>query len=158
MSIKELQAVLGEHVRAETAHELEATLATLHPECLFEDYAAGQTFHGRDGAARHYTQWWNAFDLLFSRGEHGSGRWVADGSYVAEGEFSGTHVGALAGLAPTGRKLRFRFCVFVSFRDGLLASERFYYDLATVAEQLAVDTGALRAAFAAAQSQGTAAP
>jgi len=154
MPTNALQAVLLEHVRAETAHQLEATLATLHPDCLFEDYGAGQVFHGRSGAAQHYTQWWSAFDLTFSRGEHGSGRWTTDGHYVAEGEFSGRHVGRLGLLAPTGKPLRFRFCVFVSFRDGLLDSERFYYDLSDVAAQLGVDCGALRAAFAAAQSAG----
>lgn len=154
MSNQALQAVLIEHVRAETAHQLEATLATLHPECLFEDYGAHQVFRGRAGAAQHYTQWWDAFDLLFSRGEHGSGRWTTDGHYIAEGEFSGRHVGPLGSLAPTGRPIKFRFCVFVSFRDGLLASERFYYDLADVAAQLGVDAGLLRAAFASAQAAG----
>jgi len=154
MTTQALQAVLIEHVRAETAHQLEATLATLHPECLFEDYGAHQVFRGRDGAAQHYTQWWGAFDLLFSRGEHGSGRWTTDGDYIAEGEFSGRHVGPLGSLAPTGRPIKFRFCVFVSFRDGLLASERFYYDLADLAAQLGVEAGVLRAAFASAQAAG----
>lgn len=93
-----LQSVLIEHVRAETAHQLEATLATVHPECLFEDHGAHQVFRGRAGAAQHYTQWWAAFDLLFSRGEHGSGRWTTDGHYIAEGEFSGRHIGHLGPL------------------------------------------------------------
>lgn len=131
-----LQSTLAEHVRAENAHDLDATLATLHPECVFEDIASGEVFHGHAGAARHYQQWWDAFELVFARGEHGSGRWTEDGSYVAEGEYRGRHVGPFAGIAPTGKALCFRFCVFVTFRDGLLAAERFYYDLAGVLRQL----------------------
>jgi hypothetical protein len=35
------------HLVAENAHDLEATLATLHPDCRFDDLATGQTWHGR---------------------------------------------------------------------------------------------------------------
>ena len=131
-----LQSMLAEHVRAENAHDLDATLATLHPECVFEDVPSGEIFNGRAGAARHYQQWWEAFELVFARGEHGSGSWTEDGTYVAEGEYRGRHVGPFLGIAPTGKAVRFRFCVFVTFRDGLLAAERFYYDLAGLLRQL----------------------
>ena len=52
----ELAALVRRHVEAENAQNLEATLATLHPECRFEDHATGQVWHGRDGAAAHYRQ------------------------------------------------------------------------------------------------------
>ena len=132
-----LQQILLDHVKAENAHDMQATLATLHPECVFEDTATGQVFHGREGAALHYRQWWEAFNLVFSRGAQGSGRFTTDGAYVAEGLYSGRHTGPFLGLPATGRELEFRFAVFVSFRDGLLAAERFYYDLAGVLRQLA---------------------
>lgn len=92
-----LQQLLLDHVQAGNAHDMHATLATLHPECVFEDTATGQVFNGREGAARHYRQWWDAFNLDFSRGKQGSGRWTADGSYVAEGVYSGHHVGPFLG-------------------------------------------------------------
>lgn len=143
----QLQAILNEHLRAENAHDLEATLATLHPECVFEEVATGEVYHGRAGAAQHYRKWWDAFGLTFARGDHGSGRWAADGSFVAEGEFHGRHVGPFRGIAPTGKEVCFRFCVFVGFRDGLLASERFYYDLSSVLRPLgAAPASAPRAA------------
>ncbi len=153
MNPDDLQALLMAHLRAETAHDMAATLATVHPQCRFVDHGAGQVFDGRDGAARHYRQWWDAFDLRPVVGGAGAASWTHDGRFVAEGEFSGRHVGALADLAPTGRALRFRFCVLVGFRDGLLHSETFYYDLAGLAAQLGVDAGRLRAAFVAAQPQ-----
>lgn len=36
-------AVLQRHLAAENAHNLEGTLATLHQDCLFEDYATGRS-------------------------------------------------------------------------------------------------------------------
>src|SRR5271155_960238 len=35
---------------------------------------------------------------------------------------------------PTGRPIRFPLAVVIPFRDGLMAGERFYYDLATFAQ------------------------
>jgi hypothetical protein len=66
--------LLKRHLMAENSHDLEATLATLHPECIFRDHATGQVWHGRDGAADHYRQWWNSFDVAVTRGAR-SGPW-----------------------------------------------------------------------------------
>jgi steroid delta-isomerase-like uncharacterized protein len=131
-----LQPLLHRHLAAENAHDLAGTLATLHPDCLFEDTATGQVFHCHDGAAAHYLQWWNAFGLVAGRGPEDRAFWCEDGSCVAQAEFSGRHVGDFFGLAPTGREVRFRFAVFIGFRDGLMLSERFYYDLAGLMRQL----------------------
>ena len=46
------------------------------------------------------------------------------------------HVGPFLGIAPTGREVEFRFAVFVTFRDGLIAGEKFYYDLAGILRQI----------------------
>ncbi len=131
-----LQPLLHRHLAAENAHDLAGTLATLHPDCLFEDTATGQVFHGHEGAAAHYLQWWNAFGLVCSRGSEDRAFWCEDGSCIAQAEFSGRHVGDFLGLAPTSREVRFRFAVFIDFRDGLMLSERFYYDLAGLMRQL----------------------
>ena len=46
-----LADLIGRHLAAENAQDLEGTLATLHPDCRFEDLATGQTWRGHDGAA-----------------------------------------------------------------------------------------------------------
>ena len=46
-----LAGLIGRHLAAENAQDLPGTLATLHPDCRFEDLATGQTWHGHDGAA-----------------------------------------------------------------------------------------------------------
>lgn len=38
-----LAALIGRHLAAENAQDLPGTLATLHPDCRFEDLATGQT-------------------------------------------------------------------------------------------------------------------
>ncbi len=130
------ERVLREHVAAENAHDLRATLATLHPDCLFVDATLGVRFEGRAGAERYYRHWWDAFGLVFARGEDDRGHWTRDGLYVATGRFRGVHAGPFLGIAPTGREVDFGFVVFVEFRDGLMSGERFHWDLHGLLAQL----------------------
>jgi steroid delta-isomerase-like uncharacterized protein len=126
-------ALVGRHLEAENRHDLEATLATLHPDCVFQDHALGWTFRGRSGAARYYGLWWSAFDLVV-RGER---RYRSDdGALIAEARFTGRQVGSFCGIAATGRELDLRIVVIVEFRDGLMAGERFYYDSRSLFTQL----------------------
>ena len=56
------EARLRAHLAAENRHDMEGTLATLHPECTFVDEPLLLEFTGREGARRHYDMWWSAFD------------------------------------------------------------------------------------------------
>jgi predicted ester cyclase len=56
--------------------------------------------------------------------------------YVTQGRFDGTHIGPFLGIPATGKAASFRFAVFVTFRDGLMSGERFYYDLAGLFRQI----------------------
>lgn len=126
------------HLAAENAHRLEETLATLTEDCVFEDVALQKTFHGHAGAAEYYRLWWSAFAIKVQL-QGGTRHWIGDDLFVSETSYAGTHVGEFLGIAATGRPIQFRFVVFVTFRDGLLAGERFYYDLATLARQIGVE-------------------
>jgi len=130
---QENEAILRAHLAAENQRDLDATLATLHPDCVFTDRQLGREWHGRAGAAEHYTMWWSAFRNTV---ENGQVHWVGDSFLVGEASFAGQHVGPFAGLAPTGAALALPFVVFVRFRDGLLAGERFVYDLNGLLRQL----------------------
>jgi steroid delta-isomerase-like uncharacterized protein len=126
------------HVQAENAHDMSATLATLHPECMYEDVPSGRVFRGRSGAEAFYREWWSAFGLVVAPSDDGRLYWPDDGSHVAESRFRGRHIGPFLGIAPTSRVIEFRFAVFVNFKDGLLLSERFYYDLTGLLRQIGV--------------------
>lgn len=127
------EACLRAHLAAENRHDMDATLATLHPECVFADHPLGLEWRGREGAREHYTMWWSAFGTTV---EDGQVHWVDDDFLVGEASFAGRHVGPFAGIEATGAELSLRFVVFVRFRDGLLAGERFMYDLNGVLTQL----------------------
>lgn len=141
----QLENLVMRHVAAENAHDMAATLATLHPDCSFEDVALGRRWHGHAGAREHYGMWWDAFDLMVAPRPDDRRYWTENGHYIAETWFRGRHVGPFLGIAPTGRDIAFRFVVFVDFRDGLLLTERFYYNLADIGRQIGAELPGSRA-------------
>ena len=136
---QQLEALVRRHVEAENAQNLEATLETLHPQCRFEDHATGQVWHGRDGAAAHYRQWWNTFDVTVKRGLGQIAAWTDDDGYIGEATWRGRHVGPFLGIAPTDRPVVIPFVVVLGFKDGLMLSEGFHYDLASLVRQIGPD-------------------
>ncbi|HEY7063819.1 MAG TPA: ester cyclase [Chloroflexota bacterium] len=125
--------ILKRHLAAENEHDMDATLATLHPACLFEDPMQGLVYRGREGAREYYALWWRAFDLtVVSERRH----ITTDGDVVSEARYQGVHRGSFMGESATGARIDFPLAVFLTFREGLLARERFYYDLGGLREQL----------------------
>ena len=59
---------------------------------------------------------------------------------TAVGEFRvrGTHTGELMGVAPTGRSIDVVVCNVTEMKDGLVHTEREYFDAATMWSQLGV--------------------
>jgi steroid delta-isomerase-like uncharacterized protein len=134
-AIERNQQLVGIHLQAENAHRMEETLATLHPECVFEDLPLGVTYRGREGARQHYRIWWEAFDVTVQ----GIARhWTTTGDMIAEARYLGHHVGSFYGLEATQRTIDLRFAVFITFADGFILGEKFYYDLSGLLQQLGV--------------------
>ena len=92
-----------------------------------------RTFRGHAGAAEHYALWWRGFDLQVA-GEH---RYIAGQSFVAESRFRGRHHGEFMGVPASGREISLAVAVVVEVRDGLMAAERFYYDMGALLDQIA---------------------
>jgi predicted ester cyclase len=61
---------------------------------------------------------------------------VTDGNVVSEARYQGVHRGSFMGESPTGARIDFPLAVFLTFREGLLAGERFSYDLGGLLDQL----------------------
>ena len=127
--------LIARHVAAESAHDMAGTLATLHPDCVFEDTAMGRVWRGHEGAAA-IREWWNGLDTEVAS-ENRSG-WLPDGSFIAETGFRCRHIGTFLDIPATGHKFRLSFVVVVSFRDGLMLGERFYYSLDRLLQELGV--------------------
>ena len=134
-----LADLVRRHLTAENAQDMPGTLATLHPDCRFEDLATGQTWRGHDGATAHYRQWWTTFDVTVKRGPDQIACWTDDDRYIAEATWHGRHVGRFLDIAPTGRTIVQPFVVRLAFKDGLMLSERFQYDLASLLRQIGAD-------------------
>ena len=125
-------SLLARHLEAENGHRLVDTLATLSEDCVFSDVALGQTFCGHSGAATYYRMWWDAFDMEVAPERlH-----LAGGTAVAETTWRGTHVGDFLGIAATGKTIDLPVIIVVELRDGLMASERLFWDRLSLFDQL----------------------
>lgn len=127
---------LVRHIAAENSHDLDGTLATLHPACVFRDHATQQVWRGREGAADHYIQFWSAFDVAVERDPGQLSFWKGEDIYVAQALWRGTHIGPFMGLPASGKAFTHPFTVFVEFEDGLMKSEEFFYDLSSLLSKL----------------------
>ena len=104
-------AILYRHVSAETAFDMEGTLATLTEDCLFEDVPSGEAHRGREAVRAYYREWWDAFGNVPS----GSRLYVPSGDcLIVETRFVGTHRGTYRGTAATGRPIDLPLAIFVS--------------------------------------------
>lgn len=128
-------AILQRHVAAETVFDMEPTLATLTGDCLFEDMPTGERHLGRAAVRAYYQEWWDAFGNVPT----GSRRYVPAADFlIVETRFVGKHRGAYRGIAASHRPIDLPVAIFISFRDGLMAGERFYYDRASLIAQISV--------------------
>jgi steroid delta-isomerase-like uncharacterized protein len=138
MTSEALAELLGRHLEAENARRMDDTLATLTEDCVFDDRALGRVFLGRDGARDYYRIWWDAFAPTVTPEQL---YWRDDGGIVAETRFRGVHSGPYLGIEPTGREIDVPVVILAHFADGLMAGERFYYDVATIGRQLGAAPG-----------------
>lgn len=51
-------------------------------------------------------------------------------------DFAGTHIGGLAGIAPTGREVRVSYAVVYDLRGDQISELRIYFPMALLMEQL----------------------
>jgi steroid delta-isomerase-like uncharacterized protein len=128
------QAVLDAHSAAETAHDLDAIIATFDRP-RYEIVPTGEVFDGEDAVRRYHAENFAGvpdFTVEPIAAHHG------DDAVAEEAWVSGTHRGTYGGLPPTGRFVRVRVCGIYVFEEDRLVCERVYYDLLTVLRGLGV--------------------
>lgn len=126
------------HGRAERAQDLAATMATVHPEGVWEEMASGEVWRGTAEIRRFYEELFAALDSwsFVRRAVH-----VTDANIISEVRITGTHAGPFLGLAATGLTLTLDEIVVFSFKDGLVAGERMYMDRLGALRQLEATRG-----------------
>jgi steroid delta-isomerase-like uncharacterized protein len=104
--------------------------------------APGFTFRGSLGRNTSGRDGWRAYRDLIRRGAPDFHNEVVDlvvgdgGRAAARLRYSGTHLGPLLGLAPTGRRFSYSGAAFFSADGGLLADAWVLGDLADLRRQL----------------------
>jgi predicted ester cyclase len=111
-----------------------ARLEQVFPHPRYELIGNNRVYDGLEVCARYLKERRNAFPDY--RAEvialhH------ADDAVIAEAWVSGTHVGRIESIDPTGKGFRFRMAAFFLFDGPTLRCVRNYFDHATIARQLA---------------------
>ena len=129
------EAVLAAHSAAETAHDLDAVIATFHHP-RYEIVPTGDVHDGPEAVMAYFKETRTAFpdqrnELIALH--------QADDAVIAEFNLKGTHQGPLRGFEPTGKEFTCRMIAVFEFEpegDGIVC-ERVYFDSGTILAQLA---------------------
>jgi steroid delta-isomerase-like uncharacterized protein len=128
------EAIVREHMDSENRLDFDATIVTFsHPR--YELIATGQVFDGEDEVRGYFAASRAAFpdqrNTLVALHHIDSG-------VVVELDLHGTHLGDLAGLAPTGKGFTCRMAALFLFDGDGISCERVYFDQSTILRQLGV--------------------
>ena len=127
-------AVLREHIRAESEHDMEALLAGMTPDCFNDVVGVAKPFVGPEQTAARYRKHWEGFPDFTVRVRR---ILSADEScVVTENEWRGTHLGAFLGWPATGKPVRMRAIVVWHFKGNDLWGETIFFDNASLLQQI----------------------
>jgi steroid delta-isomerase-like uncharacterized protein len=142
MSPEEMQRLFERHRDAEAAHAYDAILATFVENCFLETHPLGLRSEGKAATRTAYEGYLTAFPDL---APEDVGEAFGDAVMVVWGTLRGTSGGDWMGVPPSGRSFAVPFANVAPFRDGLMAGESIYFDLATLCEQAALPLDEIRA-------------
>jgi steroid delta-isomerase-like uncharacterized protein len=143
----EMNRLFEAHREAEAARDIDGILETFAADCFLETVALGLRAEGKEAVKTAYeAQFFTSFPDLSPEDEG-----IAFGEDVAVvwGTLRGTSKGEWFGVPPGGGSFGVPFANVVPFKDGLMAGEAIYFDLATLCEQARIPLDEIRAAAAA---------
>jgi steroid delta-isomerase-like uncharacterized protein len=146
MTPKEMQRLFERHRDAEAARDYDASLATFVEDCFLETHPLGLRSEGRAATRTAYEGYFTAFPDLAPDDE---GQAFGADVMVVRGTLRGTSGGDWVGVPPSGRSFAVPFGNVTPFRDGLMAGESIYFDLATLCEQAELPLDEVRAGASA---------
>jgi steroid delta-isomerase-like uncharacterized protein len=143
-------AILREHVRAESVHDMDALIGGMTQDCFNDVVGAPEPFVGPAQTAERYRKHWEGFPDFAVRVRR---ILCADEScVVTENEWRGTHLGTFLGWPPTGKPVRMRAIVVWHFKGDALWGETIFFDNAALLKQIGAQieipppTGAMKPA------------
>jgi predicted ester cyclase len=126
---------------AKSRQDVPAALRLLHPEMLLESPPLGTRACGPAANKRALTRFFASFpDYEIALDGHAGN----DDTLVCWGTARMTMTGDRLGAAPNGRRAELPVFIQFTFRDDLIASERFFFDLSQLCAQSGISTDAVR--------------
>ena len=129
---RQIRALWVTHSKAEDARDLAGLISTLAPTCVYEIIPTGQRWEGHDGARRFYTSFLGAFpDVHFAMQDIV----IGPQGVIEVTRMTGTHLGAWAGVEPTGRGVALDVIIHFPWdpQHEKFAGERIYFDRTALA-------------------------
>jgi predicted ester cyclase len=127
---------------AKSKQDVPAAMELLHRDMVLETPAFGNTARGRSENEKALTWFFASFpDYHVVLQGHSS-----DGdALICWGTARMTMTGDRFGVVPNGRQAELPVFIHFTFKDGLIAGERFFFDLSALCAQSGVSTDAVRA-------------
>ena len=131
---KKRLAVLLEHIKAESTHDMKSLLDGMTSDCFNDVACVPKLFVGPKKVAERYRKHWAGFPDFQVRVK----RFLAADHkcIVTENEWSGTHRGTYLGLRPSGKRVRVRALVVWHFKGNKLWGETVFFDLGSIQKQI----------------------
>jgi steroid delta-isomerase-like uncharacterized protein len=127
--------VVAEYAAAKSRQDIEAALRVCHEDFVLETVPFGIRGHGKTEVAAQLQLFFTTFPDYRATVE---GQAASADVVAAWGTIRATMRGPFGSFAPTGRAFALPFSCVFPLRDGLLAGERFFFDLNAMCEQLAL--------------------
>ena len=127
------EQLLRRHLDAHTSGDIDGVVATFARPRM-ELIASGRVLDGAEALRAYLQERRRAFpDQAFEVICHHH----SDRAVVSEHWMSGTHLGEVHGVEPSGKRFRARMASIFDFDGEELVNQRLYYDAGTIARQLA---------------------
>lgn len=130
--------LVKEHMRAENAHDIAATMATLGRQPKY--IVNGTILEGHEAIRAQYEDMGLGNAGGFSQVKVEVIAWhVSDEAIILEGTMGGTHSAEWQGIPATGRSFKVPVCAVFTFdEEEKVAGERIYFDSGLLLKQLGI--------------------
>jgi steroid delta-isomerase-like uncharacterized protein len=112
--------------------------ASITQDFVYDEVATGRKVNGADESIDSWQGWAQAFPD--SRAVFGEAHAAEDGTVVLEVTWQGTHKGPLqtpkGPIPPTGKRIELRACAIFEFSGEKARTQRHYFDMTTLLQQL----------------------
>jgi steroid delta-isomerase-like uncharacterized protein len=115
--------------------DLDKVISFFTEDCVYENLPRGQSYRGKDELK---TWGKGVFDAIPDFKLDVKSLFVSDDWAACEWVMSGTQTGSAPDLPATGKSFSVRGSTIVQLRDGKIARNTYYWDLATFLRQLGV--------------------